>query len=97
MPANDDEYFASRLERSRERIYEMMCRYNYESDDLPQLMDRGVPHNIVGIRRKEYLDNLDAIDDRINEVLADRDIEEFTVRAIEAIRLADVSEDERGD
>ena len=91
LPANDDEHMARRLGRSRESVYEMMCNYNYEQDDPPQLIDDNEPHNIVGIRRKEFLDNLDSIGDRVSEVLQDNDIQKFVARLNDTIELADTT------
>jgi cellulose biosynthesis protein BcsQ len=88
LPANDQEYDL-RLKRSRQKVYELLCKYNYGSEDLPQLSDEGDAHDLVGIGRKETLDNLDTILNHFDEVTRDREILEFVSRVTAACDLVD--------
>jgi cellulose biosynthesis protein BcsQ len=80
LPANEEELFRLRRERTRSSVYEMLCEHVYEEDDPPQLGDVGEPHDVVSVRRREWLDGLDSLKDRVADVLAEGDLREVTRR-----------------
>lgn len=43
LPANEEESFRLRRERTRSTVYDMLCEHVYEENDPPQLGDVGVP------------------------------------------------------
>ena len=74
LPANDDLLFEARRQRTRERVYELLCEHVYPEDDPPQLPDVGAPHDVVSVRRREWLDALDSMKDHATEILNEADL-----------------------
>ena len=98
LPASDEELFDTRRQRSRSRVYEMLCEHIYPDDDPPQLGDVGVPHDIVAVRRKEWLDGLDTLENHVTAVLNEGDLKDVARRINEECALgAEDTEDADGD
>ena len=83
LPA-DEELSDRRKNKSRERAYELLCQHVYPEDDPPQLLDVGEPHDVVPVGRKEWLDGLDSVGDRISDLLQDRELVAMGQRIDEA-------------
>jgi cellulose biosynthesis protein BcsQ len=90
LPPTDDE-FESRRRRTRDRVYELLCRYVYPDDDPPQIGDIGEPHDVVAVRRREWLDGIDTLRDRVQAVLNEVELREVAQR-IDAAWQRDDSE-----
>ena len=73
LPVREDE-FEARRQRTRTRVYELLCEHVYPDTDPPQLGDVGVAHDVMSVRRKELLDGLDSLDGRIDDVLKDTEL-----------------------
>jgi MinD-like ATPase involved in chromosome partitioning or flagellar assembly len=80
LPANEEELFKLRRERTRSLVYEMLCEHVYAEDDPPQLGDVGEPHDVVPVRRREWLDGLDSLKDHIADVLNEGELKEVARR-----------------
>lgn len=97
LPVNDEMLFRSRHERTRDRVYEMMCEHVY-GDDLPQLGDVGEAHDVVSVRRRDWLDGIDSLKGRVGEVLSESELKQFSARVDEKCRLeAEVEPDAADD
>jgi MinD-like ATPase involved in chromosome partitioning or flagellar assembly len=83
LPVRDDE-FEARRQRTRARVYELLCEHVYPDSDPPQLGDVGVAHDVVSVRRKELLDGLDSLDGRIDDVLKDTELQAVARRIDDA-------------
>lgn len=101
LPANDEELFDSRRQRTRVKVYELLCEHVYPEDDPPQLGDVGEPHDVVPVRRREWLDGLDSLKDHVVDVLKDGDLSEVARRIddectldAEAVGVEDEENDE---
>jgi MinD-like ATPase involved in chromosome partitioning or flagellar assembly len=91
LPTKDEE-FESRRRRTRERVYELLCRYVYPDDDPPQLGDIGVPHDVVSVRRREWLDGIDSFKDHVQDVLKEAELHDVARRIDDTCALDDESE-----
>jgi cellulose biosynthesis protein BcsQ len=87
LPANDEALYRSRHERTRERVYEMMCEHVYDEDSLPQLGDIGEPHDVISVRRRDWLDGIDSLRGRVSDVLSDSELRQFAARVDEKCLL----------
>ena len=87
LPASDEELFAARRKRTRERVYELLCEYVYEEVDPPQLGDVGEAHDVVSVRRREWLDGLDSFQGRVEEIRKDDGLKEVGARIDEECQL----------
>ncbi|MBK8260827.1 MAG: hypothetical protein IPK80_05750 [Nannocystis sp.] len=98
LPADEKSaLYKSRQDRTRERVYDLMCEYTYDNDSPPQLTDKGEPHEVVSVRRRDWLDGIDSLAGRVNEVLRDSEFTELAARVDEKCRLEvepDVADDD---
>jgi MinD-like ATPase involved in chromosome partitioning or flagellar assembly len=83
LPVKDDE-FEARRQRTRARVYELLCEHVYADSDPPQLGDVGVAHDVVSVRRKELLDGLDSLEGRVDDVLRDPELQAVARRIDDA-------------
>lgn len=83
LPAKDEE-FEARRKRTRARVYELLCKHVYPDDDPPQLLDIGVPHDVISIRRWEPLDGIDSFHGRVQDVLNNPELQAVTQRINDA-------------
>lgn len=98
LPATDDALYRSRHERTRDRVYEMMCEHVYDENSPPQLGDIGEPHDVVSVRRRDWLDGIDSLKGRVNDVLSDSELRQFAARVDEKCLLeAEVEPDAADD
>ena len=97
LPSNDHELLKLRKERTREQVYAMMCEHIYEETEPPQLGDIGEPHDVVSVRRVEWLDGIDSLKGRVSAVLNDPALKEVARRIDEACGLAPGTSDQKGD
>lgn len=91
LPTQDEE-FESRRRRTRDRVYELLCRYIYPDDDPPQLGDVGEPHDVVAVRRREWLDGIDTLRDRVQAVLNEAELQDVARRLDDAWQRDDDGE-----
>ena len=75
----------------------MMCEHIYEETEPPQLGDIGEPHDVVSVRRVEWLDGIDSLKGRVSAVLNDPALKEVARRIDEACGLAPGTSDQKGD
>jgi MinD-like ATPase involved in chromosome partitioning or flagellar assembly len=87
LPANDEGLFEVRRTRTRDRVYELLCDYVYPEEDPPQLGDAGEPHDVVAVRRREWLDGLDSLNGHVEQVLNDDGLSEVARRIDEECGL----------
>jgi MinD-like ATPase involved in chromosome partitioning or flagellar assembly len=87
LPANDDELFSSRREKTRSRVYDFLCDYIYPDDDPPQLGDIGETHDVVSVRRRDWLGGLDSVGGHVVEILQDSDLALVSQRICDACGL----------
>jgi len=87
LPGNDEELFKLRRERTRSLVYERLCEHVYAEDNPPQLGDIGEPHDVVPVRRREWLDGLDSMKDHVADVLKEGELKEAARRIDEECRL----------
>jgi len=92
LPPREDE-FTSRHERTKDRIYSLLLDTTYPEDDPPQRDDVDEPHDVLPVRRKEWLDALDSMAGLIDRVLGDDDLRRVAKR-LDA-RCGFLSTDER--
>jgi MinD-like ATPase involved in chromosome partitioning or flagellar assembly len=101
LPGNDDDLFRNRQSKTRSAVYEMCCRHVYEDDDedddIPQLGDLDVTHDVVSVRRKEWLDGIDSLHHRVTEVLSEGDLNAVATRITEACGLGELATDDDGE
>jgi MinD-like ATPase involved in chromosome partitioning or flagellar assembly len=83
LPNKDDE-FESHRQRTRDRVYELLVKHVYSDDDPPQLSDVGEPHDVVSVRRRDWLDGIDSFRDRIQNTLNDSELRDAAMRIDEA-------------
>lgn len=82
LPANDEELFQLRRARTREHVYRLLSEHVYipedpeipDLPDPPQPTDLGEPHDVVHVRRREWLDGLDSVADKAADILRDEDL-----------------------
>lgn len=86
LPATDEALYQSRRERTRDRVYELMCEYIYD-EDIPQLSDVGEPHDVISLRRRDWLDGIDSLRGRVGEILNEADLRQFSARVDEKCLL----------
>lgn len=87
LPGNEEELFKLRRERTRLYVYEMLCEHVYAEDNPPQLGDVGEPHDVVPVRRREWLDGLDSMKDHVADVLKEGELKEVARRIDEECLL----------
>jgi MinD-like ATPase involved in chromosome partitioning or flagellar assembly len=87
LPSNDDELFETRRTRTRERVYELLCEHVYAEEEPPQIGDVGEPHDVVPVRRRDWLDGLDSMQGHVMNVLAEADLEEVARRIDDACTI----------
>lgn len=92
LPAGDQELFERRREKSAGRVYDLLLEHMYE-DDPPQLADVGALHDVVPIRRKEWLDALDSLAGKVDLVLADDELANLVERIDAIVGLESAMED----
>ncbi len=92
LPA-DEELFKSRRQRTRERVYGLLCEHVYTDDEPPQISDLGEPHDVVPVHRRDWLDGLDSLSDHIAAVLSENDLTEVARRIDEECALDAVDAD----
>lgn len=85
---NDAEVFERQHTRSRTRAYDALQTHVYEDEDPPQLADVGAAHDVIPVRRKEWLDGLDGVAGRVADILADAELAAVSRRLEAACRLA---------
>lgn len=86
LPPSDDE-FKARSQRTRDRIYELMCAEFYDNDEPPQPSDVGEPHDVLHVRRKEWLDGVDSIGDHAQMILNEVELKAVSRRVDELCLL----------
>src|SRR5262249_53837553 len=91
LPPQNDE-FESRRRRTRDRDYRRLCVYVYPEDDRTQLGDMGESHDVVSVRRREWLDGIDTLRDRVQAVLNEAELGDVARRIDEAWQRDDDSE-----
>lgn len=79
LPTRDDE-FEPRRQRTRAHVYELLCRHIYPDDDLPQLGDVGMPHDVLSVRRQPWLDGIDSFQGHVQDVLRDTELQAVAQR-----------------
>lgn len=84
LPASDDELFAKRLGRTRERVYGLLCEHVYPEDDPPQPGDTGEPHDVLAVHRREWLDGIDTFKGHVETILKDDDLKAVALRIDES-------------
>lgn len=100
LPANDDELFQLRRARTREHVYRLLSEHVYvpedpESPEPPQPADLGEPHDVIHVRRREWLDGLDSISEKAMDVLRDDDLRAVGERILDTLGIdVDDAEDE---
>jgi MinD-like ATPase involved in chromosome partitioning or flagellar assembly len=87
LPANDDELFQVRRKRTRDSVYDLMCEHIYNENEPPQLIDNDVPHDVVPVRRREWLDGIDSLHGRVAEVLREPEFATLADRISEECSL----------
>ncbi len=83
LPAKEEEFEARRL-RTRTKVYELLCDYVYPDEDPPQLTDVGVAHDVVPVRRREWLDGIDSFQGHVADVLNEVELQAVAQRIDEA-------------
>ena len=90
LPAPEDEA-ARRHAPTRERVYDLLCRYVYPDDEPPQLADRGAPHDVVTVLRREWLEAVDSLRGLVHEVRTDRGLRDLAARLDALWQMDDAS------
>ena len=67
MPT-DKETRASREQRTRSRVYELLLEHIYPEEEPPQASETGEPHDVVFVDRESWLDGLDSIQGRVDDL-----------------------------
>lgn len=95
LPANEEEVFQMRRARSRERVYELLEEHVYRESDPPQPTDIGEPHDVVHVKRREWLDGLDSVSDKAADILKDDDLRAVGERILDRLGIGsdDAEED----
>jgi MinD-like ATPase involved in chromosome partitioning or flagellar assembly len=93
LPADEAE-FEARRQRTRAKAYELLCGNIYDDEDLPQLADVGVAHDVVSVRRRESLDALDSFQGRVQDVLQNGELAAVAQRIDEACARDQGDEDD---
>jgi MinD-like ATPase involved in chromosome partitioning or flagellar assembly len=91
LPTKDDE-LELRRRRTREAVYALLCKFVYPDDDPPQLHDVGVPHDVISVRRRDWLDGIDSFKDHVQAVLNESELGDVARRIDEACAQDDESE-----
>jgi MinD-like ATPase involved in chromosome partitioning or flagellar assembly len=103
LPANPEEAFQLRRERTREHVYRLLSEHVYvpedpelpDSPDPPQPADLGEPHDVIHVRRREWLDGLDSVSDKVADILRDEELRAVGERILDRLGLeADDPEEE---
>ena len=97
LPANDEALFELRRQRTRARVYELLCEHVYDDDEPPQLGDVGEPHDVVAVRRREWLDGLDSMKDHVADVLGEGDLSEVARRIDDECKIDAAAVDAEGE
>lgn len=63
LPSREEERAAVH-ERTRSAVYDLLLEHVYPDDNPPQPGDRGEPHDVLPVPRKDWLDALDVLDRR---------------------------------
>jgi MinD-like ATPase involved in chromosome partitioning or flagellar assembly len=92
LPIKDEE-FEPRRQRTRTRAYELLCKYVYPDEDPPQLSDAGVPHDVVSVRRREWLDGIDSFRNLVQNVLNEGELQDVARRVDEACTRSDENDE----
>jgi hypothetical protein len=79
MMPNDEQLFALHRDRTRGQVYDLLCEHVY-AEEPPQLVDIGEPHDVVNMRRREWLDGVDSLAGHLESVLRDDDLNEVSRR-----------------
>lgn len=94
LPTNDEDVYRLRRERTRDLVYEMMCEHVY-GDDPPQIGDVGVAHDVIFVRRRDWLDGIDSLKGRVPEVVNEPEFIQLSARIDEKCLLeAEAASDE---
>lgn len=88
LPAKEEE-FEARRSRTRAKVYELLYNHVYPEDDPPQLADVGVPHDVVPVRRREWLDGIDTLQGHVADVLKEAELQAVAQRIDEACARED--------
>lgn len=80
LPTNDEELYRVRRDRTRDAAYALLCEHVYAEDSPPQIADVGEAHDVVPVRRKDWLDGIDTLRGYVMELLNDGEIAKLADR-----------------